>query len=41
MDMFQHEYNDELTKEFAALEKWIEANDEQLEATKSKASDAP
>jgi hypothetical protein len=33
--MFEHEYNDVWTKQFAALEEWLVKNDAELEATKS------
>lgn len=36
MDTFEHEYNDVWLGFFERLEKWIEANDEQLEATKNE-----
>ena len=35
--VFHHEYNEEWAEAFYALEKWIEANDAQLEATKRRA----
>jgi hypothetical protein len=34
IEMFRHEYNDEWSPRFEALEKWMEANDAELEATK-------
>ncbi len=36
MKMFEHEYNDVWTEKFAALEKWLEANDAELEASKDQ-----
>jgi hypothetical protein len=37
MDMFRHEYNEEWSARFEALEKWLEANDEELERTRPSA----
>lgn len=38
IDVFEYEYNHEWPEHFAALEKWIEANDAELEATKNTAA---
>lgn len=37
--MFEYEYNDEWTKQFAALEEWFVNNDAELEATKGGRAD--
>ena len=36
VDIFEHEYNEVWTEQFAALEKWLVAHDAELEATKDQ-----